>query len=337
MAFVSSTLRLAVALAMIVSARPVSAAPEEPARIAVLPLSVDGELPEDVRVELSTRLRTGLDGNDHEIVEGTDERCTTDNCWKAVAKKMRARHVVEARVIVRDRDYEITAELVDGRTGKVTASTQTRCEICGFTELGDSMDTVTNALQRKLAVAPVDPPMLVVRTRPAGATVLVDGDPVGTTPMSAPVAAGPHEIVVRKAGHIMQRRRVVSVDGVREAMTLQLARAPQDEEPQKRSRALGIAGWTAFAAGLAAVGAGVGLLVIHDDPIERDCDGQNVDIEGNCKYLHDTRTGGIAATVVGAALLGTGIALVVVDRKRAKATRTNLSVGPRGIRLTTRF
>lgn len=337
MATASSPLRIAIAAALVLATTPASAAPPERARIAVLPLVVDGELPTDVRAKLDDRMRGGLDGNDREIIDAAKERCTTDNCWKQQAKRLGARHFVEARVTVRDRDYEIAAELVDGRTGKVVATTQTRCEICGFTELGESMDTVTGALQRKLAVAPADPPMLVVRTKPPGATVLVDGEPVGTTPLSAPVAAGPHEIVVRKPGHIVQRRRIVSVDGVREAMTMQLADAPQDAQTRpERSRVLGIVGWSAFAAGLATVGAGIGLLVVHDDPIRRDCDGPNVDIEGNCKYLHDTRGGGIAATVIGAALVGTGIALVVVDRKRGKP-RTTLSVGPRGVRLSTRF
>ena len=50
--------------------------------------------------------------------------------------------------------------------------------------------------------------LLTVETDVPGADVRIDGAPVGRTPLSAPVAAGPHRLTIELAGHRAVERRV---------------------------------------------------------------------------------------------------------------------------------
>lgn len=76
-------------------------------------------------------------------------------------------------------------------------------------------------------------------------------------------------------------------------------------------------GWAALAGGLAASTTGVALLAIHGKPIDRKCTGGNVDADGTCRFMHSTLVPGAVVTTLGVGLLSTGIALLVIESKRA--------------------
>ena len=75
-------------------------------------------------------------------------------------------------------------------------------------------------------------------------------------------------------------------------------------------------------------GAGVALVVVHDRPILSDCSGENVDALGRCRFLRDTRAGGIALLVAGGVLVAGGAVALALGTKRRRSSR--LALGPGG-------
>jgi hypothetical protein len=66
---------------------------------------------------------------------------------------------------------------------------------------GTSNDERKDA-ERELAQIKARPSLLTVTTTPPGAVALLDGRPLGTpTPLTIAIAAGPHALVVRRAGY----------------------------------------------------------------------------------------------------------------------------------------
>jgi hypothetical protein len=77
--------------------------------------------------------------------------------------------------------------------------------------------------------------------------------------------------------------------------------------------------------------------VLDERPIERKCNGDNVDADGDCRLLYDTMAGGVAAAVVGGVLTAVGVALLVVAKKRKRQGRARAMIGPSGAALEIRF
>ncbi len=84
----------------------------------------------------------------------------------------------------------------------------------------------TETVRVELPEAP-DVGGLELRVRPVGATVLVDGEPVGTSPLDGPVlaAAGPRRVEARRAGYDPAHAEVTVRAGERVLVELTLARA----------------------------------------------------------------------------------------------------------------
>jgi len=91
-------------------------------------------------------------------------------------------------------------------------------------------------------------------------------------------------------------------------------------------------GWTALSTGAVGTLAGVTLLALHGQPIQRKCTGANVDADGTCRFVHSTLVPGAVLGAIGVGLLATGIALVVIERRRTPrpVTQARLAVGPLG-------
>jgi len=309
-------------------------ATDDEQRVAIAPIELDGASPDYLVQDLAARLLAGIGAAAHAVEDPAT--CGDRDCWIAFAARTQATHVVRTTLAVRDRDYDVRADLIDGRTGEVIATVTRACDICGAQELATTVEDVADALRRKLASERPRPPILIVTTAPTGAQVTVDDAPVGSTPLEVEVAVGTHDVQVGKRGHITQRRRIAFVDGVRETWEVELAVA-LTEQRGPVGRPLRVAGWSAIGVGLAAVGVGVGFAVLDEEPIRSRCSGANVDIEGNCKYRYDTLAGGVVSAAIGGALVVTGIALVVVDRRRNRDRRVALAPTWRGVALWGRF
>jgi hypothetical protein len=112
--------------------------------------------------------------------------------------------------------------------------------------------------------------------------------------------------VFERDGYVTQERTLTAVAGVRDRLDVEMTIAKKDWRP-----GAWIGGWVLFGSGLAGVGAGATLMVLHGRPYRKDCE---ADADGDCRNLYDTQTGGIIGLAVGGAALATGIALVTAAR-----------------------
>jgi hypothetical protein len=324
-----ATRGVAVALALtlawptaVVAAEPEADVPEADAtnKMRVVPANVTGDLPAHVRTELDARLRDSV-ADDAKLLEPSAlPACTDDECWSVMASDVGATWLVQATIVVDDRDYAVRADVRDA-SGAVVASVDQRCEICGYDELADTVELLGNALRRKLESEVAALPMLAVQSTPPGAQVTVDGEKVGITPLEIAVVEGSHDVRIGKTGYVTQLRRVALVAGVRERVDVVLEHLPGTEDGPKKQTGLKVGGGVSLGLGLASIGAGIAFVLLDEQPQKSRCDGDDVDIEGNCHYRYSTLEGGIAAIAVGGAVLATGIALLVVASKRSRSSR----------------
>ena len=308
-------------------------------RLGVLPAVVTGTESENVRPRAHRAVDGALDHAPFERASLDVERppaanvyCADAQCWQWLAREHSVSHLLQITIGFHDPDWAIEAILVDGSEGRVLARVERTCDLCGFDELEVVVTDVAAGMRRKLEAAAASLPMLVVQSTPAGATVTIDGEPAGTTPLEIALEPGKHDVRVARDGFRTERRRVSVVDGVHNAVNVSLAPLvePKQTRPERAHR-LQVAGGVGVGVGLALLGVGVALLVLDDRPIARDCQDDNVDPDGNCKWLYDTLPGGAAATAVGGALAITGVTLLVVGTKRR--SRTELQASPGGLRV----
>jgi hypothetical protein len=336
-------LRMLCVIAILCAIAPVSRAaafePEPEVRVAVLPVQFEGSLEPHEKEQLEGRWLAGLRQGDVSCVEPTAVRqahahadaCADAECYTAVTSAVDATHVVRLFVGQQARDYTVLVEIAEGGSGKVLATSDDTCEICGLQELADMIDAMAGSVLRRLEAVDLSPAVMVVESSPPGATVLVDDEIVGVTPFEGTVSLGKHRLRIEKHGHVARKRQLDAVAGMRERISVDLQALP------KRQDRLSPWGWSAFGLGLATTATGITLLVLDERPIERKCNGDNVDEDGDCRLLHDTMAGGIAATVAGGVLTAVGVALVVVAKRRKKAGRARAMLGPSGVALEVRF
>lgn len=95
--------------------------------------------------------------------------------------------------------------------------------------------------------------MLVIRTRPSGSDVLVDGALVGRSPLETRVDPGAHVVTVSRAGHADERREVTVANGERQELEVTL---------RERSNAITSRWWFWAGVGVVVAGAAVTSIVL---------------------------------------------------------------------------
>jgi hypothetical protein len=297
------------ALALLAPARARASEPSVDT-IALLPVTIDGELSPAWRERLQASLREGFARGRRALVD-IDAPAQCD----AVCLRQRsvgARWIARARVTVRDRDFDVAIELLDARDGtRVTSSART-CEVCAVAEVGEMLADHAGVLDRKLDTLAHAAPSVRFETRPTAATVWLDGALVGTAPIARTVAEGRHRARAEQRGYLPVEMQFDAVAGTRESVLLELS---PDPRPPRAMRA---AGWTLLAVGLAGVAAGVPLVVLHGRPYRQRCTGNDVDADGDCRFRYGTRDGGATALAVGSAALVSSIVLLATSRARAR-------------------
>jgi hypothetical protein len=242
---------------------------------------------------------------------GFDPKCSTVKCYAAIATQTDAKYVVRTRVAKEDRDYRVSIEVLDPANGDVVASTTERCNLCGASEVGEIAGVQAAVLRSKLDALVLGPPMLVLESSPTRATVMLDGEPIGTTPLKYELTPGQHTLRVGKDGHGWQERSIGAVAGVEEQLSITLTPLTRQWRPKARKW-----GWALLSIGGAAIVSGAVLIAIDDRPYQRRCEGSDVDPLGNCRFTYDTLAGGIAALATGIVLAATGTGLAVAGRNR---------------------
>jgi hypothetical protein len=305
------------------------------ATAAILPLAVDGEVSDVDEQALADELVEGLRRGAFGVVPPADvaaadasaTTCANADCVKKIAAATGATHVVRARVVLEDRDYTVSVELYDGKSGAVVASSSDNCEICGIAEAGNLMASAAATLRTKLDALAQGPATLVVASAPAGAEVRIDGELVGTTPFEAPVLAGKHVLRVSMEGFITVEREVTFVEGVRESLSFELDKVPSRLPARPW-------GWAALGLGIASLGTSAVFFTfdVTNRPFKvgGNCEGDNVDDDGDCAELWDPDAITYSTAIVGATLTTLGIAILLSAGKRSSGGKSAKKAGKAG-------
>jgi hypothetical protein len=198
-------------------------------RVAVLPLG--GSAPEAVKLELEGLVRAELSRllNGAEVLDGDATReelaaaqmmglnCEPDDtpCVARTAILMQVARVLTGTIELAGDSAKVVLYLVEASTGVRLNEIEQLVPTSGPARLSIARDVVT------LLVAPeqiLGSLRLIVQ--PAGALVVLDGEPVGTAPMSAPltgIRAGHHAVRVELDGYVSSSEQVEVTAG-REAM-----------------------------------------------------------------------------------------------------------------------
>jgi hypothetical protein len=276
-------------------------------RLAVVRFEVAGNVPGALRKALGDRLIEGLTAVSFQVlkpppdapspvVDPEGESCRDEGCFRRVAKSLQVSYLVGAQIQERDKSFEITLELLSARSGAVVGTTRERCEICGVVEVGEKMSLAASTLRARLEALARAPARFVIRTRPEGAKVIIDGKPMGTTPLDLTLSAGERKMVIEHEGFSPLERTVSVTRGVDEALDLDMVQLPT-KFPFRT------AGWTAIATGAALAVGGIYMLSKHGSEVA--CTANERDVGGNCPEVYKTN-------VAGASLLGASAVAVTL-------------------------
>ncbi len=308
-----SVLRLLAACAGVV-ALTVSSAAAQPAptgqqRVAIARLDFDGKIPEGLEELFAQRLVQGLAAARFEVLPRLDVQrhlastqpalasCQAAACYPAMASALGASYLITASVGESNKTYTLVLEIINGRTGFVLASNRERCETCGVEEAGEKMGLAASALCERLETLARAPAHLLIRSRPAGAAVVMDGRASGRTPLDAELPGGTHHLQLSLTGHETLSRSFTVVSGVDETLDLDLAPVPST--------------FPYRATGFAALGTGAALLLagaitMAFDNEEIGCSASDKDVNGHCPWVRSTKWWGAVMMGVGAAAATTG-------------------------------
>jgi hypothetical protein len=328
----STLSRLLVGLAIFTSS--VASAQTEAAgaqRVAVARMSFEGKIPEGLQDLFAQRLMEGLSAARFEVLSGKDVQqklvtendllaCQTAACYPAMAKTLNASYLITARVAESNKTYTMVMEIINGRTGAVLASNRERCETCGVEEAGEKMGLAASALRERLEVVSRAPARFVIRSKPAGATVIMDDQVIGATPLDSELSGGPHRMKLRMSGYDDLVRSFIVVSGVDETMDLDMVAIPS-RFPYRA------AGWGGLAAGAALLIGGIVTMTFDHDEVS--CGGGSKDPNGHCPSIWATRWWGASMIGLGAAAATAGGAFLYLA-PRTGTTTLGATVGLSG-------
>jgi len=259
-----------------------------------------------------------------------DQACADADCFAAAASAKKIRRIVEAEVVMLTNDFEIRVSVVDEQ-GRQLDTRDSHCEICTAQDVATRITEATAELGSHFVAAEAPEvsdavAAIAIGSDPPGATVFVDDEELGTTPLEAELAPGEHALRLEREGFGAHEETFAARSGA--LATFSVSLTPNEAPPGGKKEPSGkpwmwTTGLVLGASGLAAAGAGAALIAIDSRPVQRRCTGDSVDVNGTCEWLHDTIAGGAIAVSIGAAALGVGIGLAIAGRKQRKGRRAS--------------
>jgi hypothetical protein len=302
-------------------------------RVAIARLDFEGKIPEALQELFAQRLVEGLSAARFEVLRDRDVQlklagpnqalagCKDAACYPMMASALEASYLITAHVAESNKTYTLVLDIINGRTGGVLASNRERCETCGVEEAGEKMGLAASALRERLETVSRAPARFIIRSRPAGASVLMDGRPAGVTPLDAELSGGPHHLQLVMAGHDSLSRSFTVVSGVDEAMDLDLVAIPS-RFPFRR------AGWGSLAGGAALLVAG--LVTMSFDNHQISCTTTEKDVNGQCPWVRSTKWWATAMVGVGAVATTIGGVFLYLEPRAGATSLGGASAGVRG-------
>ena len=286
---------LALAVAMSLAAPPAAAAPSEAKTAALQPVDFQGLGDASREDRFSAALREGL-----------------ERSLRIVEDQGQASYRIAVSIHFTDPDYELSVEAKDATGETVVARAAQTCELCGLEEAVSTAQSLAATLATKVAAAELDMPTLGVMATPDEVVIAIDGEVVGSAPLTRRIDVGPHRVDASKSGFIGQSRDIIAVAGVHETIGFEL-----EERPSRKPRTA--LGWAAVGVGGGALATGVTFIAIHATDVRLLCSGANVDADGDCRFVHQSRGLGIGIAAAGAALVATGLVLALRRHRTRRA------------------
>jgi hypothetical protein len=309
--------------------------------VAIPPFVIEGKLPPAALEKIQADLVEAVERAGFQVVapDVIGSPCRDEACVSDLGTQTDASHVLQVWIEQDGRDYRVRMILSSTANGAEVATFAQSCDICGMVELGELIVAQSAGLRDKLTVVPAT---LIVKTKPPGALVRVDGEVIGPSPIKENVSPGTHVVEVEKRGFHTRRRELSLVEGDEETFAFELVALDVTEAPDEEKRSLAKPlGWASFGVGLGVLGGAVPLLVLNGRPVRNRCDGENIDINGLCLYRYRTMIPGAVLAAAGGALVVTGIALVVHAERKGKRDagdrRAQLMIGPTDVGVALRF
>lgn len=285
--------------------------PPQPPKVAVIAVDDAAGLPASDVEQLTERAIDKLSAEGLDVVSGDDLRgrsCLDQPCRRRVLAPQGVHYWVTTGVTGAERVYDLHMRLWSADSDTALAESRERCVVCGHAELADRVAAQASELARSIRADASEPTVPALGESPAAS-----GD--GRT---------------AEQGSAQSKRTGPGRPGSRV------------QAPFAWRRPAGIA---LAATGVATTALGAGLLAIDGEALPRRCGPthpQNLDADGDCRYVHSTRGGGIIAIVVGAVLASAGVALSIVDaharvRDRPPRAQVGLDIGLRRIGVRGRF
>jgi PEGA domain len=152
------------------------------------------------------------------------EACGTFSCLERVARAARGRVALVSISSASDGSRMLLLALVEADGG----SAQNRARIGP----GGIAPALLSAWQdASLAISLDGDAMIHAQSRPAGATVWLDGTPVGSTPFARQVPPGKHRVLLQLDGFIAQEQAIEARAGRAERVEITLYREPTYDTP----------------------------------------------------------------------------------------------------------
>jgi hypothetical protein len=179
-----------------------------------------------------------------------------------------------------------------------------------------------------------------VLSKPEGATVVIDGEPLGATPWTGELRPGKHQVELRLRGY-QDVERYIEVQAHRaEDFSFDLApgappkapAAPASDSPapDDSGDAVGPWTWVALGAGGLALGGAAGFEVARANATDEAREAPQVDYEDKVDTARRYQTTARILAGVGGALLVTGTVLLVLDISRSPSPPVAASCGGDG-------
>lgn len=179
--------------------------------------------------------------------------------WPCVATLMttkRVERLIVVEVVDDNERLSITERILLGGHALAPSIDARHCEQCQEIQISDSATELTKTLLDRALATQRPVPGLLIRTEPAGATVLVDGRGVEA---AGPIAttAGTHVVTVHLEGYESVTREVVVGPGLPESLTIKL-------KPRGANGPSYLPAIVVGSVGAAALGFGIGLQATKD-------------------------------------------------------------------------
>ncbi len=313
MMMTSKAIGLVAGLATVTTEAPGTDAPPS-ARVLVAPLVVAGDASGSTRERIEPRVRAGLQRSRVGLLPDEAAGCDVLDCFIDRARERGATHLVRAEIRVDDKIYDVRITAHDVRSGDERIEVHETCEVCGLAEVAELVDRQAAALGDRLVAWAPTPGVLAIRSDPAGASIALDGEPAGRSPLRLELEPGPHRVHASLPGHTSAERRVVARAGVHETWSVTLKPLPRAADDRRAP--MRHAGWALLGIGTAAIVPGVVFLALDGRGYRSRCGTADRDAEGDCRFRWNTTVHGAALTAGGVALLATGVAMLVAARRR---------------------